>query len=105
MICYHGTSEENWKKIQKEGVLWGGYAWHQTNGKDGYRYTYLSPEKEVAEQNGSVLLEVEYNPIGLGKRVNGKIVDNFVFDTPPGMTCWQFSVFVPIRLDKVTRVK
>lgn len=23
MIFYHGTSKDNWGKIQKEGVLWG----------------------------------------------------------------------------------
>ncbi len=98
MKFYHGTSRDNWKKIQKEGVLWGGDTYHKTGGKQGYRYTYLTPEREVALAiNSEVLLEVGYSPVG----VNGKGVDNYGFNPPPGQTCWQFSVFIPIPIKDV----
>lgn len=96
MIFYHGTSCENWRKIQEEGVLWGGDTWHKTGGRKGYRYTYLTPEKQVAKKYGNVLLEIEYEPKGAGSGI-----DNYGFNPPPGMTCWQFSVFIPIELKKV----
>jgi hypothetical protein len=91
MIFYHGTSEENWEKIQKEGILWG-------IGRS-YRYTYLTPEIEVAKGFGNVILEVIYEPLGVGSGI-----DNFGFDPPPGMSCWQFSVFIPIEISKVKRI-
>ncbi len=96
MKFFHGTTHVNWKKIQEEGILWGGDTWHKTGGKVGYRYTYLTPDLEVAQQyGGKVILEVEYEPTGvLG-------IDNYGFDPPPGMHCWQFSVFVPITLEQV----
>ena len=97
MIFYHGTTKENWEKIQKEGILWGGDTYHKT-GK-GYRYTYLTPEIEVAKKiNSEIILEVKYDPVG----VNGEGIDNYGFDPPPGQTCWQFCVFIPIPLLKVT---
>lgn len=86
-IFYHGTSKENWKKIQKEGILWGI--------GNSYRYTYLTPEIEVAEKYGDVILQVKYKPTG----ING--IDNYGFNPPEGQTCWQFSVFVPIELKNV----
>jgi len=97
MKCYHGTTRENWEKIQKEGVLWG-VTEAYTDGKKhvGPRYTYLSPEIEVAEAiNSEVILEVDYKPTGI------RGIDNYGFDPPPGQTCWQFSVFIPISIDKV----
>lgn len=99
---YHGTSEEAWKKIQKEGVLWGGDAYHNRGYKDGYRYTYLTPKRYIAESmgRGPVILEVEYEPIG----IDGRGIDNYGFDPPPGQICWQFSVFVPIPISKVKRI-
>ena len=102
MKFYHGTTEENWKKIQAEGILWGGDTYHKTRGKQGYRYTYLTPYLEVAEQYGSkeVILEVEYDPVG----VDGRGIDNYGFNPPQGQTCWQFSVFIPIGLEKVRRL-
>ena len=108
MKFYHGTTKKNWKKIQKEGVLWG-----YRDGIEGptldYRYTYLTPDLEVAEEQGSkeVILEVEYDPIGVGNKVNGKTIDNYAFGPEPGQIvkpgdhCWQFSVFVPIDLKYV----
>lgn len=103
-IFYHGTNESSWADIQKEGVLWGGYSYHKSGGKAGYRYTYLTPDLRVASGYGDVILEVEYDPVG----VDGTGTDNYMFqkdipEYPPGMTCWQFSVFKPIPLSKVRR--
>lgn len=98
MKFYHGTKEAAWAAIQAEGVLWGGYTYHKTG--EGYRYTYLTPEVEVADAYGEVILEVEWEPVGAGSGI-----DNYGFDPPPGETCWQFSVFVPITLDRVKRIR
>jgi hypothetical protein len=98
MKFYHGTNEASWKLIQDEGVLWGLH---------NYRYTYLSPKKEIAIMFGKgVLLEVEYDPHGVGvEDENGEVYDNYGFDPPPGEICWQFSVFKPILLKYVKRVQ
>ncbi len=107
---YHGTKPEAWKAIQAEGVLWG---WpcprccKQLEGEcvtprqsrcSDRRYTYLTPDLSVAREYGPVILEVEYQPVG----VDGTGTDNYGFDPPPEQTCWQFSVFVPIPLSAVT---
>jgi len=97
MKFYHRTTEENWKKIQAEGVLWGIPT--PRRGHTSYRYTYLSPEP-FPKSFGVVLLEVEYEPKGIGSHV-----DNYGFDPPEGMVCWQFSVFVPISVDRVKRIE
>jgi hypothetical protein len=103
VICYHGTSEEVWQEIQEDGQLWG--VPPHSKGKPGaYRFTYLSPEREVAEEYGPVVLQVEYDPVG-PDGPEGRGIDNFGFNPPPGQTCWQFSVFVPISLDRVKRIK
>jgi len=91
---YHGTKEAAWIAIQKEGVLWG------PGRPGGYRHTYLSPERDVAEKYGDVMLEVEWEPKGVGSGI-----DNYGFDPPPGQTCWQFAVFVPIHLGRVRRIR
>ncbi len=106
MKFYHGTTRERWKLIRKECVLWGGDRWHRTNGKEGYRYTYLTPDIKVAlglrpDDKDALILEVEYEPVGNKRRVNGQVVDNYGFNPPPGQYCWQFSVFVPIPLSSV----
>ena len=104
LLCYHGTKDDLWKQIQNEGVLWGRH-WYK--GKEIYRYTYLSPYIDVAEKYGDVLLEIRYTPKGVGFRhdVYGAY-DNFGFNPPSqDETCWQFSVFVPIPLRDVTRIK
>ena len=74
-----------------------------------YRYTYLTPDLDVAEGYGSkeVILEVEYEPVGVGNKVDGKTIDNYAFGPEPGQIvkpgdhCWQFSVFIPIPIEKV----
>ena len=96
MKFYHGTSRENWEKIKKEGVLWG-YRVHDGIPTLNYRYTYLSPHIEVAEAYGDIILEVEYSHVG----VDGRKIDNYGFDPPPGQTCWQFSIFVPILIKDI----
>ena len=91
MKFFHGTTRENWLKIQEDGVLWGGH-----DPPEGHRHTYLTPDIEMARKYGDVVLEVDYEPQGAGSGV-----DNFGFDPPPGEECWQFVVFVPIDIRKV----
>ena len=105
-LFYHRTTEERWKAIQKEGVLWGigsGWnSWKQRNklkNINTYRYTYLSPD-DWGESYGTVLLAVKYRPL---KKDFGK-KHNYGFDPPPGQYCTQFSVFEPISLKNVKRV-
>lgn len=109
MIFYHGTSEEKWALIQKEGVLWGYNIHKNPDGSTyrGYRYTYLTPDIEIAKKYGDVVLEIEYKPVG----VNGMGIDNYCFEheipeeeRKKGAICWQFSVFIPITLDKIKRI-
>lgn len=96
---YHGTTSEKWHKILNEGFLWGYNTYKNDDGTtyNSYRYTYLTPNKEVAMKYGDVLLEIEYDPVG----VNDKGIDNYGFEPPKGQTCWQFSVFVPINISKI----
>jgi hypothetical protein len=109
MKFYHGTSEKTWMAIQREGVLWGYNMYKEPDGtiRRGYRYTYLTPEIDVAKGYGDIILEVEYEPIG----VDGRDIDNYCFEheipeeeRKAGATCWQFSVFVPISIDKIRRI-
>jgi len=109
MIFYHGTSEDKWALIQKEGVLWGYNIHKNPDGTTyrGYRYTYLTSEIGIAKKYGNVILEVEYEPVG----VDGRGIDNYCFDydipeeeRKRGAKCWQFSVFVPISINNVKRL-
>ena len=52
MVISHGTSEEKWKLIQKEEVLWGYNVYKNPDGTTykSYRYTYLTPEIDVAKK-------------------------------------------------------
>lgn len=103
MKFYHGTSFKNWGKIKTEGVLWG-YRIHNGIPTLDYRYTYLTPDIEIAKKygNNEILLEVEYNPVG--PNPNKKAIDNYGFNPPPGQTCWQFSVFISIDLKYVKKL-
>jgi RNA:NAD 2'-phosphotransferase (TPT1/KptA family) len=52
MTFFHGTSKENWKTIQEEGVLWGRRYIVDNEGrpvKEVSRCTYLALERKVAE--------------------------------------------------------
>ena len=130
MKFYHRTTEERWQAVQEEGVLWGIHGnWknnnrhkkniydlrHSPRGRHClYRYTYLSPDDQ-GESFGSVLLEVEYEPkredasVCVGGHIETRsehpIKHNYGFDPPPGQYCTQFSVFEPIPLGKVRRIK
>ena len=83
MIFYHGTSKENWEKIQREGILFGERGTRS-------RCTYLAISKEEADEYGPVVLQVEYDPMMRPK--NNNYVDG----------CWQVRVYEPIPLSKVT---
>jgi len=99
MIFYHGTTKKKWRLIKKEGVLWGYNVHKNLDGTTykGYRYTYLTPDIIIASDYGDMVLEVEYDPVG----VDGTGTDNYGFDPPEGQICWQFSVFIPIPISKV----
>jgi hypothetical protein len=114
-IFYHRTTEEAWKKIQKEGYLWGSRNPEQlaktvsvlkekgltaiSDGENVYRYTYLAPF-DWGDSYGTVLLEVRYEP----KRKDFGVKHNYGFDPPQGQICTQFSVFEPIPLTDVRRI-
>jgi hypothetical protein len=91
MKFYHGTTYANWRLIKKEGILWG---IPSPNVK--HRYTYLTPHIEVAKAYGEIILEIDYNPVG----VDGRGIDNYGFNPPPGETCWQFSYLFQFHLDE-----
>lgn len=52
MFFYHGTTEENWKRIQEEGVLFGIREFAKS------RCTYLTIDIDEARQYGEILLQV-----------------------------------------------
>lgn len=86
MKFYHGTTIENWKAIQKEGILFGRLL---VNNKEISRCTYLAIEVAEAECYGDIVLEVEYDPF------KNKKMNNYIDD------CWQFRVYEPISIDNV----
>jgi hypothetical protein len=95
MKFYHATTEELWKEIQKEAVLFGRrYIVDDVTRKpikEVSRCTYLALKKEDAEEFGEVILEVEYNPYS--SRHN-----NYTED------CWQLRVYEPISIDNIRRI-
>jgi len=105
-LFYHATTEGNWDKIQKEGVLWGVRDILNNDGTIDTRFnpdrcTYLALEKENAvfgKGDGSgewaeveVLLKVRYDP-----DKNPKM--NVLID-------WQMRVYEPILIDNCKRIK
>lgn len=83
---YHSTSKENWKKIQKENILWG-----IRNAPS--RCTYLAFNMEdVSDKYGDVLLEVEFDP-------SKHIPNNY------DPEAWQVRVYCPIDLSFVKIIK
>lgn len=101
MIWYHGTSKDNWDKIQEEKILWGRRFVTDNNGniiKEVARCTYLTPDFEEAKHYGDVILKVEYNPFdakGRIKKDKRKPLNNYIPD------CWQMRVYEPINIDSV----
>lgn len=85
MIFYHGTSLENWNKIQKEGVLFGRIP-NPNKEYNPSRCTYLATDFNEAKYYGDIVLEVEYNPL-LHPKMNNYIEG-----------CWQLRVYEPIQL-------
>jgi len=130
MKFYHRTTEERWKVIQEREELFGvapGWDGWQIAHKDldsepkRMRYTYLSPISiDWGENFGfdrekrTVLLEVEYDPKpedasihcgGTIKKRERPIKHNYNFNPPKGKICDQFSVFEPIPLTNIKRIK
>lgn len=80
MTFYHGTSPENWKKIQKEGMLWGV--------RDApSRVTWLANSPYESMKYGSILLKVEWTPSKNSNYIEG---------------CWQFREYDPIPLENIS---
>lgn len=102
MTWYHGTSEENWKAIQEEGVLFGRRYITDNDGniiKELSRCTYLALDIEEAKQYGNVILEVKYNPLHENnKDKNDLSLNNFVAG------CWQIRVYEPIDIKNIKRI-
>ncbi len=96
MKFYHGTTQENWEQIQKDGELFG-YTRIVSNDRktvlQEFRLTYLATEKKDAECYGDVILEVEYDPYREGAQCNA-------YDKG----CWQLRVYEPIPLENVKLV-
>lgn len=83
MKMYHGTSHDIWNEIAKEGVIWG-----VRNAPS--RCTYLTPDRDEAEQYGPIIIEIDYDP------TEGK--NNWQEGA------WQCREYEPIPLSKVTRM-
>ena len=106
MTFYHGTSEENWKEIQSEGMLFGRRFIVNKKGdviKEVDRCTYLASDLNEAICYGDVVLEVEYNPYNrrgnIKKGKNKLPLNNYI---PDG---WQLRVYEPIPLENIKRIK
>jgi hypothetical protein len=105
MIWYHGTTGENWNKIQEEGILYGRRFVTDNNGniiKEVDRCTYLTPDIEEAAQYGNIILKVNYNPYNdkgeIKKNKRKHPLNNYV----PG--CWQMRVYEPINIENITLI-
>jgi hypothetical protein len=83
MIFYHGTTEQKWKQIQKDGYLLG----VTENG----RFTFLTPEIEVAKEYGDVILKTDYDIIN-----NCKYVEKLAW--------YQYIIHQPININQIERV-
>lgn len=86
MKFYHGTSQDNWSKIQEEGILFGKRELAKS------RCTYLTTDINEAKQYGEVLLQVDYDP------AEHPDMNNY-FDG-----CWQCRVYEPIALTSITEL-
>ena len=98
MRFYHGTTEENWEKIQQEGVLLGVRHVLGVNGLVSKKYkpsrcTFLATNLLEAKCYGDVVLEVDYDPS------KNKQENNYIEG------CWQVRVYEPIPLSNVKRIQ
>ena len=105
MKFYHGTSEEKWKAIQEEGILFGRRYVTDNKGnitKEVDRCTYLATDIEEAQQYGDIVLEVEYNPYNdkgiVKKDKRGIPINNYI------PNCWQVRVYEPIPLTDIKQI-
>ena len=97
MKFYHGTSQENWEKIQREGVLWGNRVVYASDGSISKKYTpdrctYLAVKIEHAnpyKKPREVVLEIEYDP------TEESWCNNYFPEE------WQHREYEPIPLDKI----
>ena len=92
MKFYHGTSKENWKKIQEEGCLWGRRYVLNSDGTVDHevdRCTYLAVDEQEARCYGEVVLEVDYDP---ASSKHNNYCDG----------CWQVRVYEPIPLNRIS---
>jgi len=96
MIWYHGTTEDNWKKIQAEGVLFGVRRVVSSKYPHFFnpsRCTYLATDKIEAGMYGDVVLEVEYDP-----NINPDM-NNY------SEGAWQVRVYEPIPISNVKQTE
>ena len=96
MKFYHGTTEETWKTIQRESILFGRRYITDNDGniiKEVDRCTYLAVDAEEAKEYGDVVLQVEYDPYKNPQK------NNYVEG------CWQVRVYEPISIDNVKKMK
>lgn len=96
MTFYHGTSRDNWEKIQQEGVLYGRRYITDENGrriKEVDRCTYLAVDLEEAKYYGDVVLQVEYDHMKPGAK------NNYCEG------CWQVRVYEPIPLRDINKIE
>lgn len=95
MIFYHGTTQEKWNEIQREGILFGRRWILDSNGnkiKEVDRCTYLALDINEAKRYGDIVLSVEYDPFKHPKK------NNYCEG------CWQVRVYEPILLTKIQRI-
>ncbi len=85
MKFYHGTSKENWERIQEQGFLLN------CRGPNCDPVTYLAVSRKEAEHYGPIVLRVKYDP-GSGK-------DNWQ------KGCWQVRVYTKILLVNIRELK
>jgi len=84
---YHGTSEEAWKLIQKEGVLHGVRSPEiQKAYPNASRVTYLAVHAQEAAMYGDVVLEIDCG------------------FAPANEEVWQIRVYEPIPLHIIRRL-
>ena len=96
MTFFHGTSEDNWKLIQEEGMLFGRRYILNDDGsicREVDRCTYLATDIEEARHYGDIILQVEYDPHEHPKK------NNYIDD------CWQVRVYEPIPIENIRLIK
>jgi len=90
MRLYHGTSEGNYRKIKKSGVLKG-------------RPLCLAVTRDYAKQHGEVLLEVDFQPNVQEMKDYG---DTMKFmSNPTNFGPFQVETHKEISLENVRRIK